>query len=491
MRLTRKPLYAAASLGFACFLALNSFSLWGFSYLPAFVIGEHADQVWSLPLALSNIVAFLAFACISARHPIGAPPSMGAIGGVSLGLICLLGFLGNGSALLLFMSGTSMGIGTTCCFLCWETIFSRMARNTRRACILAGSILSAASFALFATADPSSMLFVVAVLAFGNLGVLYVCLANMPRSNRETPVLFDVSRMRTYAGMLLCILAIGIISPVIDGAMPEQGSLIERGIIVHGANVLSAIALWIVWFALGKNPTVKSAYYLVFPLFVTALFLFPFVPDETKQAASFAASFGFTLFSIVMMVSCIDIAEKDDIHLAGLYSVFAFTTYTSRFVGGGISLALEHSPIPHDTLPMAAAFFLVYLLSLVMFLVSKRSRLDGETEPQDHKDPRQAAALEDRAERQCSLLAKRFGLTERQHEIMLLFAHGYDIPSIAKKLFISENTVRTHAKKLYLVLDVHSRQELIAIIEETETGADSSEPPAKTRHRASSRRPDR
>ena len=491
MRLTRKPLYTAASLGFACFLALNSFSLWGFSYLPTFIIGEHADPIWSLPLALSNIVAFFAFACASARHPVSTPPSMGAIGGISLGFICLLGFLGNTNTLLLFASGTSMGVGTTCCFLCWEAIFSRMTRDTRRICILAGSVLSAASFAFFATADSSSTLFVVAALVFGNLGALRICLENIPCPSRETPALFDMGRVRTYAGMLLCILAIGIISPVIDGAMPEQDSLVERGIIVHGANILSAIALWVVWFAFRKNLTVKNAYYLVFPLFVTALFLFPFVPDEMKQAASFAASFGFTLFSIVMMMSCIDIAEKDGIHLTGLYSVFAFTTYTSRFVGGGISLALEQSPIPHDTLPMAAAFFLVYLLSLVMFLVSKRSRLDGETEPQDHKGPRQTAALEDRAERQCSLLAKRFGLTERQHEIMLLFAHGYDIPSIAKKLFISENTVRTHAKKLYLVLDVHSRQELIAIIEKTATGADSSETPAKTRHRASSRRPDR
>lgn len=51
---------------------------------------------------------------------------------------------------------------------------------------------------------------------------------------------------------------------------------------------------------------------------------------------------------------------------------------------------------------------------------------------------------------------------------MLLFAHGYDIPSIAKKLFISENTVRTHAKSLTSPLDVHSKQEVIALIETTE-----------------------
>ena len=39
----------------------------------------------------------------------------------------------------------------------------------------------------------------------------------------------------------------------------------------------------------------------------------------------------------------------------------------------------------------------------------------------------------------------------------------YDIPTIAKKLYVSENTVRTHAKKIYATLEVHSKQEIIEL----------------------------
>ena len=53
------------------------------------------------------------------------------------------------------------------------------------------------------------------------------------------------------------------------------------------------------------------------------------------------------------------------------------------------------------------------------------------------------------------------------------FSHGYDIPSIAKRLFISENTVRTHTKKLYLVLDVHSKQEIISLIESVDLDSET------------------
>ena len=467
MKINARMPIVAASIGFACFLAMNSFSLWGFSYLPEFVMGAHADKAWSLPLALSNTAAFLVFVIAASKNKAKHPPLAGAVGFVACGLICLLGFLGSENLPLLFLSGGCVGVGTTCCFVCWETVFSRMGDRQRKLCILAGSVLSAASFAFFATADNSLTLFAIMVLAFGSIATMYFCLKAIPEKQENLPFALNAKSLKEYAGLLLCILAIGVISPVIDEAMPNEGSnLMGRGFIVHGANVLSAIVLGVAWFAFDKAITIKRAYYLVFPLFVTALFLFPFVSDEMKQAASFAASFGFTFFSIVMMISCIEISEEKHEGLIGLYALFAFVTYASRFVGDGVSFVLGQSSIPNDTLPMAAAFLLVYLLSIVMFLVSRKSRHEAtplqspDTQAeQPHRD------IEDRAERQCAILAEQYKLTERQHEILVLFSHGYDIPSIAKRLFISENTVRTHTKKLYLVLDVHSKQEIISLIE--------------------------
>ena len=41
-------------------------------------------------------------------------------------------------------------------------------------------------------------------------------------------------------------------------------------------------------------------------------------------------------------------------------------------------------------------------------------------------------------------------------------------PSIAKQLFISENTVRSHSKSIYKKLDIHSKQELLDLLETIE-----------------------
>ena len=45
---------------------------------------------------------------------------------------------------------------------------------------------------------------------------------------------------------------------------------------------------------------------------------------------------------------------------------------------------------------------------------------------------------------------------------------GKTVVRIAEELVISENTVRTHSKRIYVKLDIHKRQELIDLVESFE-----------------------
>ena len=53
-------------------------------------------------------------------------------------------------------------------------------------------------------------------------------------------------------------------------------------------------------------------------------------------------------------------------------------------------------------------------------------------------------------------------LTDRQHEILRLLIDGKSYDSIAQELSISIETVRTHIKKMYRVLEVSNKAEAIA-----------------------------
>ena len=85
------------------------------------------------------------------------------------------------------------------------------------------------------------------------------------------------------------------------------------------------------------------------------------------------------------------------------------------------------------------------------------------------------------------LLAERFGLTPKECTVSLLMARGYAIRRIAEIEVVSENTVKSHVRGAYRKLGVHTRQELIDVIEglgldgaSGTTRADATEPSPST-----------
>lgn len=65
----------------------------------------------------------------------------------------------------------------------------------------------------------------------------------------------------------------------------------------------------------------------------------------------------------------------------------------------------------------------------------------------------------------CVELVGRYGLSEREQHVLELLARGNTRASIAEKLCISENTVRVHVKNIYAKLHIHSKQQLIDIVD--------------------------
>lgn len=62
-------------------------------------------------------------------------------------------------------------------------------------------------------------------------------------------------------------------------------------------------------------------------------------------------------------------------------------------------------------------------------------------------------------------ISERYELTPRETEVFNLLAKGRSIPFIRDALIISKETAATHAKHVYAKLGVHSRQELIDLID--------------------------
>lgn len=512
--------FALVGIGFAFFLAMNSFSLWGFSFLPQFAFGD-ASAFWNVSIELSYVAAFFFYFFGASRFASmqGKAPFLPALLFCFAGAVFLVGYLVVCSSFLLCLAGVLLGIGTVCCFECWEIVFSQSELHEAKKQIVFGSVLSVIPFALFFAAGDSWVLLVELLLMVGNFVFLFASLSFSPDFSEAVcakAASFESKRpccelISSSWKPLLCIAMIGVISPILNAVVREDSLTFSQNCaIVIVANFLAAVALGLVWFGFKKDISVTNAYFVLFPFFLTAFVVFPFMPERFNFIVLLFGSFAFSFFSIVMMMSCVKKAEEEQRSLPFVYSLFAGTLYGSHLLGEGISMLLQGSSVSQEVLIVVCSFLLLYCCSLVMFALVPKRRLASEEEGRESEASQkeesflsadketsifsieESAPTEDScvgadfaaAEPQticqevvhkdlagvdvlheaCLQIASERGLSPRQTEVLDLLARGYTVPSIAEKLYISENTVRTHAKNIYQLLDVHSKREVIELV---------------------------
>lgn len=92
-------------------------------------------------------------------------------------------------------------------------------------------------------------------------------------------------------------------------------------------------------------------------------------------------------------------------------------------------------------------------------------RPEGAAAPDAAAEAEPASHREDDFRQACQGLAQRYGLSERELQVMMLLAQGRNSAYIQKQLFVSASTVSSHRQHVYQKLDIHSQQELIDLVE--------------------------
>jgi DNA-binding CsgD family transcriptional regulator len=82
-----------------------------------------------------------------------------------------------------------------------------------------------------------------------------------------------------------------------------------------------------------------------------------------------------------------------------------------------------------------------------------------------NQDNQEMQEGQDDFEQAVERLAKSSGLSARETEAFSYLAKGYNSNAVAEKLQVSWNTARSHTQNVYMKLSVHSRQELILLLE--------------------------
>ncbi|MBQ6585297.1 MAG: LuxR family transcriptional regulator, partial [Coriobacteriales bacterium] len=67
----------------------------------------------------------------------------------------------------------------------------------------------------------------------------------------------------------------------------------------------------------------------------------------------------------------------------------------------------------------------------------------------------------------CQIISRKYGLSERESEILTYLAKGRSAAFIQEQLVLSYSTVSTHRQHIYQKLGIHSQQELLDLVDKT------------------------
>lgn len=517
-----------SSWGYACFLTVNATSIWGgvFPFLPMEFQTAEITLTFFLAQALAFGGAFVVSMLGAYYFPHEARRMLVSLSALLIffGSACLIAAMYVTVATLVLVAGggVMLGIGCAGMFMMWQRYFASLPPATGNLRLMVGTAFAPLIyFALYLV--PIALTAFLIPLVFVPLCGL--CIALSVREMRvDQPMFEDIPRQhpRVYRQAIsdywrsaLCVGSLAFASGVIRGIalLHEEISMVVNSASMLGS-LISAAVLLVLWYRMSFRFGLTSVFRVVYPLLITGFLLLPFLGAGYLNLFAAATYMVFSLVQMLMMMQCAQISRDRGINPVFIYGFFGGVAYIMQSVGfllGWLSdfvtmdgsewlffVAMVSSWVLGLTLLAASGTLFKPLVSKgtvtvdpIEFLLLERSeddandeRMTGEgteereaatksTKPAKPSNKRRrnrpsasedAGLIRDRTSKQCLMLQEAYGLSSRETEVMELIARGNSMASIAERLIISENTVRTHAKHIYTKLDIHKRQELLDML---------------------------
>lgn len=202
---------------------------------------------------------------------------------------------------------------------------------------------------------------------------------------------------------------------------------------------------------------------IIVPTICISLVLALVFGDMLQISLSIFAGIRYVVFGFIN-IKLVDIAHHSRMPL---YAIFAAGWgILSISMALGMAFALYFLENLNFSISVVATILLAALAIGSLLLVNNSSLSDifiGKDKDRRSERPGgndvEAALL-----RSCQGLRTRFGLTERETQIVLLLAQGHTQIFCADTLMVSINTIRGHMKHLYTKLDIHSKEELLQLL---------------------------
>ena len=383
------------------------------------------------------------------------------------------------------------GFGIAYAYRTWSTPYSEM--QPRQACGMAALALVIAALIecfMFVVGDAGSCI-VLALVGFAIPATLHGCYKRLDPEPASEPAPTKTFQENAHAVLPLWRIAVGItvysfavgVSWTLLLANPDR-ILALTDLAVPLLNIGLVIVFWVCCAKILKRMSFRIVWRPIVLLMSAAILMAPQVEGATYVlVVSFVRAAQTTMAALWFLILT-DIARHthvDASHVIGMGWVFY-----SLPVAAGVIFGLMLTP--YDPLHTALPALTVLALVAIAFVADDQDALftkpstaeplpataqatqaNGEDVPvaqPEKPDDGMGSGRRDRLSVKCVAIARDYGLTNREFDVLVRLAHGRSGAFIADELTLSENTVKGHTKRLYAKLGVHTRQELIDLAEQ-------------------------
>ena len=259
---------------------------------------------------------------------------------------------------------------------------------------------------------------------------------------------------------LVCAALLVTVGPVMAFSVFTQrsGSLLMANAVSIGL-ALACIILLLYGMKAKRKLSITTLYFAAFPVLATSLVAMSLFGAQFELVFAVISHTVYNLVSLVAIFESLRLGREQKLPPMLLYSIFAFVIYLASTVGAWIGNAVGEFFLD-SALVSGVSLILVYCLSLVMV-----SMFRSELKRRAAMRTNAAGEVRDPVADACGFIAQEYGLTPREAAILDHIAHGRNVPAMADKMLLSKETIRTHVKGLYRALGVHSRQEVVDMVE--------------------------
>ncbi len=357
------------------------------------------------------------------------------------------------------------GFSSVPLMMAWCELLGAVGTRTASITVAGSMLLVAVAISAMAMASNSLPWITVGILVLLPIASLVMFTAAgrivwraLPLSGRLDRERFPIPS-RIVAGLVIYGVAVGL---MLGLGASTAGSRTTH--IVFGIGIgLAALLLLLRILLSSREVDYSLAYRLVLPLVAGGLLLTTVLDQRHSVVGNAVVSIGWACQVMFAMIISADLSSRLPAPALAVFSQKASALQAGIAAGVLLHYVSEGWAIAETPLvPLIALAVVFCMIFAGMFLLNEPSRATvwGLIVP-----PPPPAAAVSALEERSAVVARTFGLTSREQEILLLLARGRNAEHISTELFISVFTARTHIQRIYSKLDVHSQQDLIDIVE--------------------------